>query len=115
MRLSHHFKDGKKIYDAADTGLFGDMQLIGEEGIDLAILPIGDNYTMGPDDAVRAVKLLQPRQGVADPLQHFPAHSAGRRGVGRAREAGDVDGSDCAATGDVGGGCGRRRRFRNLR
>jgi L-ascorbate metabolism protein UlaG (beta-lactamase superfamily) len=38
------------------------MKLIGEEGIDLAILPIGDNYTMGPEDAVRAVKLLQPRK-----------------------------------------------------
>ena len=57
-------KDGKKIYDAADTGLFGDMRLIGEEGIDLAILPIGDNYTMGPDDALRAVKLIQPRKVV---------------------------------------------------
>src|SRR3954451_2019775 len=56
--------DGKKIYDAADTGLFGDMRLIGEEGIDLALLPIGDNYTMGPDDAVRAVKLLAPRKVV---------------------------------------------------
>jgi L-ascorbate metabolism protein UlaG (beta-lactamase superfamily) len=54
--------DGKKIYDAADTGLFGDMKLIGEEGIDLAILPIGDNYTMGPDDALRAVKLIQPKK-----------------------------------------------------
>lgn len=54
--------DGKKIYDAADTGLFGDMKLIGEEGIDLAILPLGDNYTMGPDDALRAVKLIQPRK-----------------------------------------------------
>src|SRR5262249_4449033 len=54
--------DGVTIYDAADTGLFGDMRLIGEEGIDLAILPIGDNYTMGPDDAVRAVKLLQPKK-----------------------------------------------------
>src|SRR5437588_4888569 len=54
--------DGKKIYDAADTGLFGDMRLIGEEGIDLAILPIGDNYTMGPDDALRAVKLIEPRK-----------------------------------------------------
>src|SRR5262249_4901905 len=54
------FKDGKKVYDAADTGLFGDMRLIGEEGIDLALLPIGDNYTMGPDDALRAVKLVQP-------------------------------------------------------
>jgi len=58
------FNDGKKVYDAADTGLFGDMKLIGEEGIDLAILPIGDNYTMGPDDAARAVKLLTPKKVV---------------------------------------------------
>jgi L-ascorbate metabolism protein UlaG (beta-lactamase superfamily) len=56
------FRDGKKVYDAADTGLFGDMRLIGEEGLDLAVLPIGDNYTMGPDDALRAVKLLQPKK-----------------------------------------------------
>lgn len=54
-------QDGKKIYLAQDTGLFGDMRLIGEEGIDLAVLPIGDNYTMGPDDALRAVKLIQPK------------------------------------------------------
>jgi L-ascorbate metabolism protein UlaG (beta-lactamase superfamily) len=53
--------DGRKIYHAADTGLFLDMQLIGEEGIDLAILPIGDNFTMGPDDALRAVRLIQPK------------------------------------------------------
>lgn len=52
--------DGTKIYDAADTALFGDMRLIGEEGIDLACLPIGDNYTMGPDDSIRAISLLQP-------------------------------------------------------
>ncbi|MCP4691305.1 MAG: metal-dependent hydrolase, partial [Desulfobacterales bacterium] len=39
---------GKKIYHACDTGLFYDMKLIGEEGIDLAFLPIGDNFTMGP-------------------------------------------------------------------
>jgi L-ascorbate metabolism protein UlaG (beta-lactamase superfamily) len=53
--------EGEKIYMACDTGLFGDMRLIGEEGIDLAVLPIGDNFTMGPDDALRAVKLIQPR------------------------------------------------------
>lgn len=53
--------EGKKIYLACDTGLFGDMRLIGEEGIDVAALPIGDNFTMGPDDALRAVKLIQPR------------------------------------------------------
>jgi L-ascorbate metabolism protein UlaG (beta-lactamase superfamily) len=56
--------DGKKVYDAADTGLFGDMTLIGDEGIDLACLPIGDNYTMGPDDALRAVKLIRPKKVV---------------------------------------------------
>jgi len=53
--------DGKKIYMAQDTGLFGDMKLIGEEDLDLAVIPIGDNYTMGPDDALRAVKLLEPK------------------------------------------------------
>ncbi len=53
--------DGKKIYAAQDTGLFGDMKLIGEEGLDVAVIPIGDNFTMGPDDALRAVYLLQPK------------------------------------------------------
>ncbi len=51
----------KRLYFAGDTGLFGDMRLIGEEGLDFAALPIGDNYTMGPEDALRAVKLLEPR------------------------------------------------------
>ncbi len=53
--------ENKKIYMAGDTGLFGDMKLIGEEGLDLAVIPIGDNYTMGPADALRAVKLLNPK------------------------------------------------------
>jgi L-ascorbate metabolism protein UlaG (beta-lactamase superfamily) len=52
--------DGEKIYMAGDTGLFGDMRLIGEEGLILAVIPIGDNYTMGPADALRAVKMLSP-------------------------------------------------------
>jgi L-ascorbate metabolism protein UlaG (beta-lactamase superfamily) len=55
---------GLKIYLACDTGLFGDMQLIGDEGIDLAVLPIGDNFTMGPDDALRAVSLIRPQHVV---------------------------------------------------
>ena len=53
--------DSRKIYLAGDTGLFGDMQMIGDEGLDLAVVPIGDNFTMGPDDALRAVKLLRPK------------------------------------------------------
>jgi L-ascorbate metabolism protein UlaG (beta-lactamase superfamily) len=51
---------GKKLYFACDTGLFYSMKLIGEEGLDVAVLPIGDNFTMGPEDALRAVKLLEP-------------------------------------------------------
>jgi len=66
------FNDGKRIYNAADTGLFGDMKLIGEEGIDLALLPIGDNYTMGPDDAIRAVKMLTPKRVVPIHYDTFP-------------------------------------------
>ena len=56
-----YLTDGK-VYAACDTGLFFDMQLIGDEGIDLALLPIGDNYTMGPDDSIRAIKLIRPRK-----------------------------------------------------
>jgi len=54
----------KKVYLACDTGLFGDMRLIGEEGIDLAAIPIGDNFTMGPDDALRAIKLIRPKHAI---------------------------------------------------
>lgn len=51
------------IYYSGDTGLFGDMALLGRlENIDLAILPIGDNFTMGIDDAVEAVRLIQPKK-----------------------------------------------------
>ena len=54
--------DEKVYYDAGDTGLFYDMKLIGElDKIDLATLPIGDNFTMGIDDAIRATEFLQPR------------------------------------------------------
>ena len=53
--------DGKKIYFACDTALFSDMSLIGDAGLDLAVVPIGDNFTMGPDDAFRAVsEYLKP-------------------------------------------------------
>lgn len=54
-------KGGAKLYFAGDTGLFASMALYGDEGLDFAALPIGDNYTMGPEDAFRAVGLLRPR------------------------------------------------------
>jgi L-ascorbate metabolism protein UlaG (beta-lactamase superfamily) len=65
-------KDGFTIYDAADTGLFGDMSLIGEENVDLAFLPIGDYYTMGPEDALKAVRLIHPKQVVPIHFDTFP-------------------------------------------
>ena len=57
----------RRIYFACDTALFSDMKLIGQGNLDLAVLPIGDRFTMGPDEAVEAVKLLQPQRVV-------PAH-----------------------------------------
>ena len=59
---------GKTVYVAGDTCLFGDMALIAEEGLDAAILPIGDTFTMGPADAARAAALL--RAGIVIPC-HF--------------------------------------------
>jgi L-ascorbate metabolism protein UlaG (beta-lactamase superfamily) len=49
------------VYFAGDTCLFGDMQLIGDEGLDVAVIPIGDHFTMGPADAIKAVRFLRPR------------------------------------------------------
>lgn len=54
--------DGTTIYHAGDTGIFGDMELISKyNNIDIAMLPIGDNFTMGPEEALEAVKLLKPK------------------------------------------------------
>ncbi len=50
-----------KVYFACDTALFSDMKLIARGGLEVAVLPIGDTFTMGPEDALEAVKLLQPR------------------------------------------------------
>ena len=54
--------DGAKVYFACDTALFLDMKLIGAGGLDLAVLPIGDLYTMGPEDSIDAIKLLNPKR-----------------------------------------------------
>lgn len=63
--------DGK-VYFACDTALFSDMKLIGAGGLDLAVLPIGDLFTMGPDDALEAVKLLAPRRVVPSHYNTWP-------------------------------------------
>jgi L-ascorbate metabolism protein UlaG (beta-lactamase superfamily) len=57
--------EGKTIYHSGDTALFGDMKLIGEMNpIDVALLPIGDNFTMGITDALKAVEFLQPKLAI---------------------------------------------------
>lgn len=65
--------EGQTIYHAGDTALFGDMKLIGERHpIDLAFLPIGDNFTMGIEDAAYAVELLKPKAVVPIHYNTFP-------------------------------------------
>jgi L-ascorbate metabolism protein UlaG (beta-lactamase superfamily) len=63
---------GKRIYHAGDTALFSDMRLIGEMELDLALLPIGDNWTMGPDDALKALELLRPKRVMPIHYNTFP-------------------------------------------
>src|SRR5688572_11098041 len=65
---------GKVIYHAGDTALFGDMRLIGElwPTIDLACLPIGDCFTMGPAHAVRAAEMLKPKAVLPIHYDTFP-------------------------------------------
>jgi L-ascorbate metabolism protein UlaG (beta-lactamase superfamily) len=64
--------DGKRLYHAGDTALFLDMQLIGRGGLDAALVPIGDNYTMGPADAIDALDLLKPKVTVPMHFNTWP-------------------------------------------
>lgn len=63
---------GKRVYFAGDTALMSDMALLADEGIGLALLPIGDHYTMGPEDALRAVKMIRPALTVPMHYNTFP-------------------------------------------
>lgn len=64
--------DDLTIYFAGDTALFLDMQLIGEEGIDVAVLPIGGNFTMGPRDAARAAGFVKAAHVIPCHYNTFP-------------------------------------------
>lgn len=69
--------DGKSIYHTGDTGLFYDMKLIGEmTPIDYMLLPIGDNFTMGITDAVKAVELTNPKVAIPIHFNTFPVIAA---------------------------------------
>jgi L-ascorbate metabolism protein UlaG (beta-lactamase superfamily) len=68
------FEDGVTIYFAGDTSIFGDMRLVAELYHPLiAFLPIGDTYTMGPDQAAKACELLAVKQVVPMHYGTFPA------------------------------------------
>lgn len=81
--------EGKSIYHAGDTSLLMDMQLLRGQ-VDVAILPIGDRFTMGPADAVRAVEFIEPdvvvpcHYGTWPPIEQDPQAFASAVGA-RAR------------------------------
>lgn len=68
----------QRIYFACDTALFSDMSMIGAAEIDLAVVPIGDLFTMGPEDSVAAINFIQPRKvlpahyGTWPPIEQDP-------------------------------------------
>ena len=67
------FSNGIKIYHAGDTNVFGDMQIIRElYSPDIAMLPVGDHFTMGPREAAYACKLLQPKMVIPIHFGTFP-------------------------------------------
>lgn len=85
------FSNGFRLYHAGDTAVFGDMALIGKLlSPDVALLPIGDHYTMGPASAAEAVRMLGVKTVVPMHYGTFPVL------VGRPedlrKEASDVDG-----------------------
>ena len=61
-----------KVYFSGDTALFMEMELYGRQGVDLAILSMGDHFTMGPDDSVEAVKMLKPARVVPAHFNTWP-------------------------------------------
>jgi L-ascorbate metabolism protein UlaG (beta-lactamase superfamily) len=63
--------EGQRVYHAGDTALIMDMQLL-RGSVDVAILPIGDNFTMGPEDAARAVEMIEPEVVIPMHYNTFP-------------------------------------------
>ncbi len=88
-----NFNDGHDLYFAGDTALTYDMRLIGDAGgVDLALLPIGDNFTMGPDDAVQAAQFVQAKQVIPIHYNTFPPIKQDAQAFGtKLRRAADID------------------------
>ncbi|MCC8426798.1 metal-dependent hydrolase [Mucilaginibacter sp. UR6-11] len=66
------YSEGKKIYYAGDTALTYDMKLLEDENLDWAVLPIGDNYTMGVDDAIKATDFINCKNIIGVHYDTFP-------------------------------------------
>jgi L-ascorbate metabolism protein UlaG (beta-lactamase superfamily) len=88
-----HFNDGVDLYIAGDTALTYDLRLIGEAGgVDLAILPIGDNFTMGPDDAILAAQWVQTKRVIPCHYNTFPPiRQDGAAFAARLRKQAEID------------------------
>ena len=67
---------GVRVYHAGDTGLTVEMQLLAEERLDLALLPIGGHYVMDEEDAARSVRMIRPRLVVPMHYDTFPPIAA---------------------------------------
>jgi L-ascorbate metabolism protein UlaG (beta-lactamase superfamily) len=85
------FPDGLVVYQAGDTDVFGDMGLIAEiYQPTVAVLPIGDHFTMGPRQAAHAVRILRVKQVIPGHFGTFPV-LAGTPAALRALVSGDVE------------------------
>jgi L-ascorbate metabolism protein UlaG (beta-lactamase superfamily) len=79
-----NFNDGHDVYFAGDTALTYDMRLIGEVGgVDVAVLPIGDNFTMGPDDAIIAAQFVKAKHVLPSHYNTFPVIEVDAAGFAR--------------------------------
>jgi len=68
--------NGYKVYHAGDTGLTYDMKLLEDEGIDIAFVPIGGNFTMDVEDAIKSVDFIKPKSVVPMHYNTFPVVNA---------------------------------------
>lgn len=82
---------GQRLYFAGDTSLFSDMRLIGDRSLDAALLPVGDHFTMGPEEAARCLELLRPRVAVPMHYGTFPPLTGDPQVFARAGQALGVD------------------------
>jgi L-ascorbate metabolism protein UlaG (beta-lactamase superfamily) len=83
--------EGKKVYYAGDTALTFDMQLLADENLDLAFLPVGDNYTMGADDAIKACGFINCKNIVGMHYDTFPVIKINKTAVAEKFEKAGID------------------------